>query len=411
MKHAFLFSWLLVSALSTTNVFCQKTRDVEPGENLREKASRLAMTMLIIDGHVDVPYRFQGKVEDISVRTPTGDFDYPRARSGGLDAPFMSIFVPSSYEQKGGGRAFADRLIDMVEGFQKQWPDKFALAFSPAEIRKHFEKGIISLPMGMENGTPIEGRLSNIGHFHRRGIRYMTLTHSKDNHICDSSYDTTRTWKGLSPFGRGVIAEMNRIGMIVDVSHISDSTFYQVMRLTRAPVIASHSSCRHFTPEWERNMSDAMIKTLAANGGVIHINFGSSFIRDDFRKKRGDGLKIVRQYLAANSLSEHTVDIMGLRQMFRDSLSTVYVDVLDVVDHIDHVVRIAGVDHVGFGSDFDGVGDSLPIGLKDVSYYPTLIYHLLQRGYSEEDIRKMCSDNTLRVWSAVEDIARNYSRE
>lgn len=351
-----------------------QTRDyILTDEEIFIKADSLAHANIIIDGHVDIPYRLHNYPEDISVRTERGHFDYVRAKIGGLDAPFMSIYIPSSKENN-GAKILADSLIDMVEGIASDHPDKFAVATSPDDIEAQFARGLISLPMGMENGAPIEGDLANLQHFYNRGIRYITLTHAKDNHICDSSYDTTRTWNGLSPFGKEVVVEMNRLGIIVDVSHITDSSFYQVINLSKAPVFASHSSCRHFTPGFERNMSDEMIEVLAQHNGVIQINFGSSFIEGDFSKRLAEDLTAVT-----------TVQM--------------------VADHIDHVVSLTSVDHVGFGSDFDGVGH-LPEGLEDASMMPNLIAELIRRGYSDQDIEKICYKNTFRVWRAVEDFAK-----
>ena len=233
-------------------------------------ANELAHKYIITDGHVDLPYRltvrnFKLTKEflGIPIETDKGDFDYVRAKKGGLDAPFMSIYIPASYQETGGAKEFADTLIDMVSGIAAAHPDKFAVTTSPAQAKANFERGIISLPMGMENGAPIEDKLENVEYFHKRGIRYITLTHSKDNLICDSSYDTTGTWQGLSAFGREVVTEMNRVGIMVDISHVSDNTFYQVMELTKAPCIASHSSARKFTPDFERNMNDDMIKAVS----------------------------------------------------------------------------------------------------------------------------------------------------
>ncbi|NUO79670.1 membrane dipeptidase [candidate division KSB1 bacterium] len=370
-------------------------------EALKAKAQELAQKFIIVDTHVDVPYRLREKMEDISVRTAGGDFDYVRAKEGGLNAPFMSIYVPSEYENK-GAKALADTLIDMVEKLATDWPDKFAIAKSVADVRAQFAQGLISLPMGMENGAPLEGNLENLKHFYERGIRYLTLTHGQDNHICDSSYDTTRTWHGLSPFGKEVVAGMNRLGIMIDVSHISDDAFYHVMEHTKAPVIASHSSCRFFTPGWERNMDDEMIKRLAQNGGVVQINFGSSFINDTYRKT---GEKLW-QYFQEHQLNPASAEGKAFAEKFKIENKLEYADITEVVAHIDHVIKLVGVDHVGLGSDFDGVGDSLPIGLKSVSDYPNLIAELLKKGYSEEDIEKICSGNVLRVWSQVEEVAQ-----
>lgn len=365
----------------------------------------LPKDLIIVDTHIDVPYRLQEKMEDISVRTEGGDFDFPRAKAGGLNVPFMSIYVPASYEEKGGGKAFADRLIDMVEKFAADAPDKFAVVRSADDVRTVVGKGLIGLAMGMENGTPIEGKLENLRHFHARGIRYVTLAHSRNNHICDSSYDPERTWNGLSPFGRDVVAEMNHLGIMIDVSHISDSAFFQVVRLSKAPVIASHSSCRHFTPGWERNMSDEMIVALAKNGGVIHINFGSDFLKDEVRKRSEETRSALSRYYEEHNLKRTDSAAVSYARAYREKNPRLFADVVDVVAHIDHVVRLVGIDHVGLGSDFDGVGDSLPTGLKDVSHYPNLIRALQKKGYSEADIRKICGENTLRVWTAVERLA------
>lgn len=372
---------------------------------LKLKAEELAHRFIITDGHVDIPWRLSKEMEDISVRTEGGDFDYVRAVAGGLDVPFMSIYVPASYQKTGGAKAKADSLIDMVESVVADHPEKFALAQSPDEAQQNFDNGKISFPMGMENGAPIEGDLANVAYFHSRGIRYITLTHAKDNHICDSSYDTTGTWGGLSPFGRQVVEEMNRIGIMIDVSHLSDNTFYQVMELSAAPTIASHSSCRSFTPDWERNMNDDMIRLLAEKGGVIQINFGSSFISQKSKKRSDSNRQKIKVWLEEKGLKRDDPEAKEyIRKIYR--AKPIYADVSDVADHFDHVVKIAGIDHVGFGSDFDGVGDSLPYGLKDVSYYPNLIYHMLKRGYSEEDIRKICYANVFRVWKEVERIAQ-----
>jgi membrane dipeptidase len=273
-------------------------------------------------------------------------------------------------------------------------------------VTKNFESELISLPMGMENGAPVESNLDNLKHFFDRGIRYITLTHARDNEICDSSYDSTRTWNGLSPFGRDVVTEMNRLGIMVDISHVSDSAFYQVMQITKAPVIASHSSCRAFTPGFERNMTDDMIKKLGENGGAILINFGSTFLDSVSVRKGRENQLHIEMWLAENGLSETD----SLAQMYITDYNAshpAYSDVSVVADHIDHAVKLAGIDHVGLGSDFDGVGDSLPVGLKDVSMYPNLIFELLKRGYSEEDIEKICSGNFLRVWKEVENVSRD----
>jgi membrane dipeptidase len=371
---------------------------------LKKQAYELAHKFIITDGHIDVPWRLNDGYEDLSIRTKTGDFDYIRAKEGGLDAPFMSIYVPSSYQETGGAKEKADSLIDLVSRIADDHPDKFEVATSVADVNRIFGDGKIALPMGMENGAPILDDLSNVQYFYDRGIRYITLTHGKDNLICDSSYDTTNTWGGLSPFGREVVKEMNRVGIMVDISHVTDEVINQVLDMTDVPVIASHSSCRHFTPGFERNMGDAEIVRLKENGGVIQINFGSSFVTQESQEKENKNRERIMAYAKENSLKRGDEKLKSYWEKVSKE-NPIYADITDVINHFDRVVALVGIDHVGIGSDYDGVGDSLPYGLKDVASYPNLIFHLLKRGYSEEDIEKICYKNVWRVWSAVEETA------
>ncbi|WP_102794550.1 dipeptidase [Bowmanella denitrificans] len=359
-----------------------------------EQAKRLAKDTIIVDGHIDVPYRLNDEWEDVTLATDKGDFDYPRAVEGGLNAPFMSIYIPASYEEAGGSVLLANRLIDSVEAIVGRAPDKFAIAHSVADVETAFKNGKIALPMGMENGTPLEGSFDNLKHFYQRGVRYITLAHSQANHISDSSYDLRRKWHGLSDFGKQLVTEMNNIGMMIDISHVSDDAFYQVIELTKAPVIASHSSLRKFTPGFERNMNDDMIKALAKNGGVVMINFGSSFVSNQAQawgKKRSEAMK-----------EADVKDRDAFDKTYRQNNPYPFATLKIVLDHIDHVRDLVGIDYIGIGSDYDGVGDSLPTDLKDVSTYPNLVQGLLDRGYSEADIRKILSGNLLRVWRQVE---------
>lgn len=401
---------LLHLALTIANTPAMTQDNNDP---LFQKANELAHKYIIVDGHVDLPYRLNVRnfrltkeFIGIPVQTDDGDFDYVRAKKGGLTCPFMSIYIPSRYQETGGAKEFADSLIDMVNGIIEAHPDKFGPGLSPKQVLKNFKKGLISLPMGMENGAPIQ-ELADVAYFQKRGIRYITLTHAKDNKICDSSYDTTHTWNGLSEFGKQVVKEMNRVGIMVDVSHISDSAFWQVMQITDVPCIASHSSCRAFTPGFERNMNDDMIAEMGRNGGVIMVNFGTSFLDGEISKNRDRMREELSKILEEKGLDMRDEAAKPIIEEFKKSFkATLYADVEKVADHIDHIVKIAGIDHVGFGSDFDGVGDSLPVGLKDVSAYPNLIYVLLKRGYSEKDIEKICYKNAFRVWKAVEKAAK-----
>lgn len=372
------------------------------------KANELAHRFVIVDAHVDVPYRLNAKMEDISMRTPKGDFDYVRAKEGGLTAPFMSIYVPSSLQKTvGASRNYADTLIDLVEGLVKKNPEKFALAYTPDEVEANFKKGLISLPMGMENGSPIEDKLENVAHFHKRGVRYITLTHAEDNLICASSYNLNNKWNGLSLFGKQVVEEMNRVGIMIDVSHVSDKTIEQVLEISKAPVIASHSSCRKYTPTLIRNLSDDLIKKIAAKGGVIHINFSSLFLdktaSEAFLQERQDK----REWLLKNNVTMSDPSYKAFDAEYDKTHPPHFSTIQRLVEHIDHIKKLVGIDYVGFGSDFDGAGDTFPEGIKDVSMYPNLIALLLKRGYSESDIEKICYKNTFRVWREVERISKS----
>jgi len=408
-----LFSLLiLISAFSCAPKEDSIDYTAMTDEERLKAATEIAQSTIMVDGHVDLPYRMkvggftlQREILDVSVRTPDGNFDYPRAKEGGLDAPFMSIYIPAGNQKTpGASKALADSLILMTERLASTFPDKFAMAYSPADIEANFAKGLISLPMGMENGAGIEDDLANVGYFHKRGIRYITLTHGTDNLIGDASYDTTGTFGGLSEFGEKVVAEMNRVGIMVDLSHVSDNTFRDALAITKVPVIASHSSVRKFTPGFERNMSDELIQAMAKNGGVMMINFGGSFIDSAYAAGGAKVREHIVNWLAENNLTR------------RDSAAQAYISeyaaannpfptVQKVADHIDHVKNLVGIDYVGLGSDFDGVGDSLPTGLKDVSMFPNLIAELLKRGYTKEEIEKICYKNIFRVWKAVEDFA------
>jgi membrane dipeptidase len=394
---------ILISFLSLANIVIgEGERDLA----LYKRAQELSSKLLIVDTHIDLPYRLKNDWEDVGESTSKGHFDYPRAVAGGLNSAFMSIFIPARYEDIGGSVQLADTLIDMVELIAKNHPDKFALAYSPNDVVKHFENNIFSLSLGMENGTPIEGSFDNLKHFYDRGIRYITLAHGKANHICDSSYDPNKKWNGLSPFGKKLIPEMNALGIMIDISHVSDSTFYQVIELTETPVIASHSSCRHFTPGFERNMNDDMIKKIAENGGVIQITFGSYFISGDYQAKMAE----LEKYYKDHNMSRWSEEGKAYYIKFSSENNIDLGTAEDLANHIDHVVKLVGIDYVGLGSDFDGIG-ALPKGIKDVSSFPNIIYELLKKGYSEEDMQKICSGNFLRVWREVEEYAVQKKRK
>lgn len=370
-----------------------------------ERAQQIAQDSIIIDTHIDVPWRLMNDWEDMTGAAERGDYDYERAVAGGLNAPFMAIYIPSSYEDN-GAYTLANHLIDFVESMVYRAPDKYAIAHRSADIYEHFEQGLISLPMGMENGAPIEGKMENLYHFFDRGVRYITLAHSEDNHISDSSYDIRQRWDGLSPFGEELVVEMNRIGMMVDVSHISDKAFYDVLEITQVPVIATHSSARSFTPGWQRNMSDDMIKALADNGGVVQVTFGSTFVTAQANQHRARIQRLTDEINEA--LGEGSAEAEAAIQQMREENEYPFATYENVLDHFDHIIKLVGIDHVGIGSDYDGVGDTLPEGLKDARTFPNLIQGFLDRGYSEEDIDKILYKNTMRVWEAAEAFAAEH---
>ncbi len=370
---------------------------------MSHQAEKLSKENIIIDGHIDLPFRLYKKnllfEKNIKLnRETSGNFDIPKAIKGGLDSPFMSIYIPS---EKNFDEAYvlANNLIDLVDNIIKSNQKNLAHANGPSDVERNFIDNKISLPMGMENGSAIGNDINNIRYFFNRGIRYITLTHAKNNQICDSSYDKKRTWNGLSDFGVEAIKEMNKVGMMVDISHVSDKTFYDVLKISEKPLIATHSSPRKFTPGFERNMSDEMIKDLANNGGVIMMNFGSSFVNQKSNKIFSQIDKRVRLYKTKNKIISDNLELEKYKNNLINEMNP-FASLEDVVESIDHVYKLVGVDHIGFGSDFDGLGNSLPKGLKDVSMYPNIIEKLLKKNFSEKDIKKICSENLFRVWNA-----------
>jgi membrane dipeptidase len=375
---------------------------------IEEQASQITHNYLLTDTHIDVPYRLNSGWVDVTTSAPDGQFDYPRAVEGGLNLPFMSIYTPAEMEKAGGSFELANQLIDSVEAIAARAPDKFMLVYSVADAQKAMQSGRIGLAMGMENGSPIEHKIENVQFFADRGIRYITLTHALSNQICDSSYDENHAWGGLSPFGKEVISEMNRVGIMVDISHVTDDAFWQALEVVEVPVFASHSSARHFTPGFERNMSDEMIIALAKNGGVIQINWGSSFLTAKANEYSKTMHEAEKAWLKEKGFAEEGPEAQQFAKDYREKQPFPYATLAETVDHFDHVIKLVGVDHVGIGSDFDGVGDSLPVGLKDVSDYPNLVAEFLRRGYSESDIAKILGGNLLRVWGEVEAYARKH---
>ena len=407
------FAQTTIALLTLAALASGISAQAQPGEesDLAATARQIARESLLVDTHIDMPYRLQEGWADVTGVAPDRNFDFERARFGGLDVPFMSIYTPAEMEETGGAYLLANQLIDYVEALVGRAPDKFAMAHSTADVEDAQSQGLIALALGMENGSPIEGDLEKLRHFHERGIRYVTLAHSLSNHIADSSYDENRPWDGLSPCGEEGVSEMNRLGIMIDVSHLSDAAFHDVLDVTAAPVIASHSSARHFTPGWERNMSDDMIKALAANGGLIMINFGSTFLTQAAREWHAAMSTARDAWTEESGFHEDSPEASEWQKQYRKKSPFPFATVSDLADHFDHVIALVGVEYVGIGSDYDGVGDSLPEGLKDVSSYPALVLEFLRRGYAREDIEAILGGNLMRVWRAVEAHAASSTAE
>lgn len=363
---------------------------------------------ILIDTHNDVTSKTVTGF-DIGKRASDGHTDLPRLREGGVGGVFFAIFVAANYAKNNNS---ADRALQMIDTVRHdivaRYPNDFSLAFNAAEIAAAHRQGKIAALMGIEGGHAIEDNLRLLRDFHLLGVRYMTLTHSNTNNWADSSGDVdtsgVKHHNGLTDFGKDVIREMNRLGMMVDVSHVSDKTFWDALETSKAPVFASHSSCRALS-NIPRNMTDEMIVAMAKRGGVIQINFGCEFLNQrsaDASKALGPQRYRRMAQLSEDSSEKHHAELNALREEIRRKIPPASIH--DVVAHIDHVVKIAGIAAAGIGSDFDGVG-CVPVGLEDVSRFPNLTRALLEKGYSAEDIRKIYGGNTLRVMRAVENAA------
>lgn len=367
-------------------------------------AIRLAHDATIVDTHIDAPTELLDHWNDLGRPTPSREFDYPRARAGGLDVAFMSIYTSADEDEAGKAWQTANMQIDAVEALIARHPDKFALLHSPGDVVNLQRGDRVLLALGMENGGPIGADLKQLTHFHARGVRYITLAHGRNNRISDSATDVAPRWGGLSPFGRNVIKEMNRLGIMVDVSHLSEDAIAQAVELSRTPVIASHSALRHFTPGFQRNLSDANLKAIAAKGGVVQVPFGSIFIDARAAKTYSKFLREREAFrqakLAAIAAGK---PVVGTEPQFPALDPT---SIKAVLDNIDRIVQIAGVDHAGIGSDFDGVNGALAAELRSVADYPQLVAGLQQRGYKDDAIRKILGGNLLRAWTEVERVAQ-----
>ena len=356
------------------------------------RARKLAAEAIGIDSHIDTVQRVLVMGEDLRKRWDTGHVDIPRLQEGGTHAPFFALWVPVYFPGAEAVRRTLD-LRDAMQSVLDTHKDQMELATTAADIRRIVKAGKISVFLTVEGGHTIDDDLRVLRMYYQLGVRSMTLTHSRNNNWADSATDKP-VHNGLTDFGREVVREMNRLGMLVDVSHVADKTFYDTLSVTSKPVIVSHSSMRAISPV-PRNVTDEMLWALAKNGGVIGISFGEGFVNPKDAEALESAIKTetAGPALTGRALDDYAAE--DVRNLFGTRVK-VAATVADVVDHIDHAVRIAGIDHVGIGSDFDGVSGP-PNGLDDVSKMPALIEVLLERGYAERDVKKILGENYLRV--------------
>jgi membrane dipeptidase len=402
-----LASVFVVGSVSLTAVFSQSQSSATGEAKLRERAMKLHREAIVIDTHNDITSAITDRDFDMGARDTSGrtQTDLPRMKEGGLDAEFFAIYVAARYAREGGS---ARRALDMIDGVYEQarrHPESLEMAFTADDIRRIHRTGKIAALMGIEGGHAIEDSLSALRQFYRLGVRYMTLTHSNTNNWADSSGDVNnpkvRHHNGLTDFGREVVREMNRLGMMVDISHVSDKTFWDAVETSQAPVIASHSSARALT-DVPRNMTDDMLRAVAKKGGVVMVNFGKSFVNTKYVKPSPEV-----QAKMDEIRNQYSGDPAAMRARLRELQGPSPHVTLDMlIDHFVHIAKIAGVDHVGIGSDFDGVGGQLPEGMEEISKLPAITYELLKRGYSDADLKKVLGENLLRTMAEVERVAR-----
>lgn len=371
------------------------------------KAARIHKAAFTVDSHTDAPLNFTNKrfdvAKDNSTTMPRSCVDFPRMRKGGLDAVFFAVFTsqgPRTPEGNEKAKAKAEMIFDSIDAAVNRNMNVSGIATTPKEAYKLVKENKSVVFIGVENGYPIGNDISNVKHFYDRGARYITLCHTKNNDICTSSTDTANT-VGLSDFGIKVVQEMNRMGMMIDVSHVSDQSFYDVLKLSKTPVIASHSCARALCDN-PRNLTDDMLRALAANNGVIQMCILSDYVKKPIPYPERDSAKLAvrKKYNNFQDLKDEQWDAASADwHAIDDKFPQLLATVSEVVDHIDHMVKIAGINHVGIGTDFDGGGGV--DGCKDVSQMGNITLELVKRGYNEKDIKKIWGGNLMRVMSAV----------
>jgi membrane dipeptidase len=400
LRAILLVAAFLISPALLNSLFATSKDGVSP------RVAELHRRAIVIDTHIDTPMRLLDEGFDLAPRDAYGHIDLPRMREGGLDAAFFSIWVdPRKYKDDGAVERALQLIATVYEQVERH-PNDLLLARTAGDIRRAHREGKVALLMGLEGGHPIEDNLRILRTYAELGVRYMTLTHSINNNWGDSSTDEP-VHNGLTDFGRQVVRELNRLGIIVDISHVSDKSFYDTLEVTQAPVIASHSSCRALVGI-PRNMSDDLLRAVARNGGVVQIAFGCWFVEPTYdasftalskerSRRRTEIDKTYPNDPRQAAVEKYQLDAEYISKMKRGTLD-------NILAHIVHVIEVAGIDHVGLGSDFDGVS-CLPEGMDDVTFLPALTQALADRSYSDEDIFKILGGNTLRVMEAVERVA------
>src|SRR5438046_4331228 len=405
MVRALLFAAVCVSSVCVAGL-------VVSADSISERARKLHFSSIVVDTHDDTTQRFLDGKFDLGTRSSTGSIDIPRMREGNLSAIFFSIWMPS----KVTGPEAVDRALVQIDAVREQvrkHSNDMVLATTAAEVREARKQGKIAALIGVEGGHMINANLGVLRSYAALGVRYMTLTHSGNCEGADSSTDKP-VHNGLTDFGKDVVREMNRLGVIVDISHVSDKTFYDALEISKAPVIASHSSCRALC-DAPRNITDQMMKDLAAKGGVIQINYHVGFLSQEFRnaeKANPEINKAIGQGVQKRCGGDEACQLLEGDRLTREYVERgelPRVDWKKIVEHVDHAVKVAGINHVGLGSDFDGA--NMPYGMEDASKLPKITDALLTKGYSEDDVKKILGENTLRVMAEVERVSRERSKQ
>ncbi len=398
---------IILAAVTTALFSINVSANTVPAQHVRDLMSH----SIVLDTHDDTTQRFIWEKFDLGQRDSAGSIDITRMRAGGMNAIFFSIWMPGTVT----GTTAVKRALQQIDAIReqvRQHPHDLALCTSVEQIHSAHAKGKIAVLMGMEGGHMINNNLANLRRFANLGVRYMTLTHSVNTDWADSSTDKP-VHNGLSTFGKKIVHEMNRLGMIVDISHVSDKTFYDALAISQSPMIASHSSCRAIC-DAPRNMTDDMIKALAAKGGVIQINYNMSFISQEYLDAEKNSAAMakfnddIKQRCGANDACIINGSAAYARKLAQEGKLPI-VGWEKIIEHINHVVKIAGVDHVGLGSDFDGA--IMPFGMEDAAHLPQITEALLAHGYSDTDIQKILGGNTLRVMAAVKATAIRLQKQ